>query len=285
MSERRVSQIHAFESTIGNPEARCNLAHTPLAAAALLRASPLQQVKTKDRPGRTAMELRASSRTVVRVITAAPLRLYRDALAAALSHHEGVDLAGVVADAAQALRIHALAPVDVIVVDVSCAAGIALAGALATALPTARVLACAVEEGEATILECAAAGAAGYVPADASLEELLAGVQRVARDELVCSPRITASLFRHAGHMPGASAYGGEAQRWRRLTQRESQVLTLLREGRSNKQIAAALAIAEPTVKNHVHHILDKLAVANRTQAVATLSSGASTHRTRRTGA
>ena len=59
-------------------------------------------------------------------------------------------------------------------------------------------------------------------------------------------------------------------------------MLALLREGRSNKQIALMLAISEPTVKNHVHHILDKLAVANRTQAVATLSSGSSAYRSRR---
>ena len=236
---------------------------------------------TPDWPGRTALEPRASSGTVVRVLIAAPVRLYRDTLAAALSHQPGVDLAGAVADAPQALTIDANAPVDVIVVDVSSADGIALAGALATALPTARVLACAVEESESTILECAAAGAAGYVPADASLEDLAAGVRRLARGELVCSPRITASLFRQAGRMPRPSA-GADAKRSRRLTRREGQVLTLLREGRSNKQIAAALAIAEPTVKNHVHQILDKLAVANRTQAVATLSSASSTYRSGR---
>ena len=227
------------------------------------------------------MEPRAASRTVVRVLIAAPLRLYRETLAAALSHQPGVDLAGVVIDAEQALTMHGNALVDVIVVDVSSADGIALVGALATALPTAKVLACAVEESEATILECAAAGAAGYVPADASLDDLAAGVHRLARGELVCSPRITASLFRQAGRTPRGGA-GADERHARHLTLREGQVLTLLREGRSNKQIAAALAIAEPTVKNHVHHILDKLAVANRTQAVATLSSPSSTYRSRR---
>jgi len=258
-----------------------NLAHTTLTAAALARSTTASTRGNRNWSGRIAMEPRASSQTVVRVLIAAPLRLYRDALAAALSRRPGVDLAGVVTDPAQALTIHANAPVDIVVVDVSSAAGIALVGALATALPTARVLACAVEEGEATVLECAAAGAAGYVPADASLEDLVAGVQRLARGELVCSPRITASLFRQASRMPRGSA-GTDAERSRRLTLREGQVLTLLREGHSNKQIAAVLAIAEPTVKNHVHHILDKLAVANRTQAVATLSSGSSTYRSRR---
>jgi two-component system, NarL family, nitrate/nitrite response regulator NarL len=227
------------------------------------------------------MQSRASNQTVVRVLIAAPLRLYRDALAAALSRRPGMDLAGVVTDAAQALTIHTNAPVDVVVVDVSSTAGIAMVAALASALPTARVLACAVEEGEATILECAAAGAAGYVSAEASLEDLVAGVQRLARGELVCSPRITASLFRQAGRLPRGST-GTDAERSRHLTQREGQVLTLLREGHSNKQIALTLTIAEPTVKNHVHHILDKLAVANRTQAVATVSSGSAAYRNRR---
>ena len=215
----------------------------------------------------------------IRVLIAAPRRLYREVIAASLSRQPGLVLAGCVTDAAQAVQAQSIAPVDIIVVDVSSPAGIGLVQALAAAVPAARLLACAVDEGEADVMECARAGAAGYVAADSSLDELVAAIQRLARGELVCPPRIAALLFRHAGR---AQQSVRPADRTRTLTLREGQVYALLREGRSNKEIAATLTIAQTTVKNHVHQILDKLAVANRTQAVAALGASARVQRPRR---
>lgn len=133
-----------------------------------------------------------------------------------------------------------------------------------------KILAFAVDEIGADIIECAEAGAAGYVTADASIDDLVMAIERIARSELVCSPRIAAQLF-------GRISERGE--RWsveaKTLTSRERQVLECLRQGKSNKEIARTLNIAEATVKNHVHHLLEKLDVTTRAQAVAhaTLSS------------
>jgi DNA-binding NarL/FixJ family response regulator len=131
---------------------------------------------------------------------------------------------------------------------------------------TAKILAFAVDEATSDVLDCAEAGATGYVAADASLDDLVLAIERIAREELVCSPQVTARLFgrisRSAEPSPTPSPSHG-------LTIRERQVLELIREGYSNKEIGQKLNIAEATVKNHVHHLLAKLDVPNRGQAAA----------------
>ncbi len=101
---------------------------------------------------------------------------------------------------------------------------------------------------------------------EASLEELVEVVESVARGESLLAPRIGALLLRRvaeaAGHKRAPTAAG-------RLTPRELQVVGLIDEGLSNKQIAARLSIELATVKNHVHSILEKLEVERRAEAAA----------------
>jgi DNA-binding NarL/FixJ family response regulator len=134
-----------------------------------------------------------------------------------------------------------------------------------------KVLAFAVEEVAADIIECAEAGAAGYVTAEASIDDLVKAIECIAREELVCSPRIAAQLFGCISEHNQQSVCGPKT-----LTSRERQVLNCIRQGKSNKEIAQVLNIAEPTVKNHVHHLLEKLDVTTRAQAALRLplSSG-----------
>jgi DNA-binding NarL/FixJ family response regulator len=204
-------------------------------------------------------------------VIAADVRLYREGLAASLANCSRLAVVGTCADRQEArARVRELNP-DVLVVDVASRDSLELIGDLRAEAPQCKVLAFAVEETPADILECAEAGAAGYVAADASIEDLVAAIERIARAELICSPRITAQLF---------NRISGHSQYWsfetRMLTGRERQVLDCIREGKSNKEIAQKLNIAEPTVKNHVHHLLEKLDVTTRAQAAAraTLSSG-----------
>src|SRR5262249_43038538 len=138
----------------------------------------------------------------------------------------------------------------------------------------------AVNEVAADIIECAEAGAAGYVSADASIDDVRMAIEGIARSELACSPRIAAQLFGRISE---------RVDRWpveaRTLTSRERQVLDCLRQGQSNKEIAQTLNIAEPTVKNHVHHLLEKLDVTTRAQAVAHATLSTSRRRGLGTGA
>jgi two-component system nitrate/nitrite response regulator NarL len=215
-------------------------------------------------------------RQPISVLIIADVRLYREGLAASLSSRDHLFVCATGAGRADAAaRARDLAP-DVVIVDIATRESLELIRDLHDLVST-KILAFAVEEVAADILECAEAGAAGYVTADASIEDLISAIERIARGELVCSPRVAARLFgriseRTAGHL----ANDTDA---RTLTTRERQVLQLIRQGHSNKEIAQKLCIAEPTVKNHVHHLLEKLEVATRSQAAARATLPASRRR------
>ena len=118
-----------------------------------------------------------------------------------------------------------------------------------------------VREIESEVLACAAAGIDGYVRMDAAVDELVTVVESVMRNELVCSPKVAASLY-HSVASQGAD--GGAP-----LTGRELQVVELMSRGLSNKEIAKRLEISLHTVKNHIHNLLTKLDVESRYKAAA----------------
>ena len=114
---------------------------------------------------------------------------------------------------------------------------------------------------ESEILAVAEAGIAGFVTSDASVAELVAAIESVARGEALCTPSVTAALMRRLASLARSWA---EADPIEPLTAREREILELIDEGLSNKQIAQRLRIELPTVKNHVHRILGKLGVHRR---------------------
>lgn len=120
-----------------------------------------------------------------------------------------------------------------------------------------------VREVEREILACAAAGIDGYVPTDAAVHDLVAVVESVMRDELVCSPKVAGSLY-HSIASLSTDGGGGVV-----LTRRELQVVELMSRGLSNKEISRSLSIEPCTAKNHVQKILQKLGVHRRGQAAA----------------
>jgi DNA-binding NarL/FixJ family response regulator len=118
--------------------------------------------------------------------------------------------------------------------------------------PASRVIALTASMDEARMLGVLRAGAAGYVRKDAEPEVLLAAVRAVARGKSYIDPSVTPPLGRDAA---------------RDLTERETEVLRHVALGLSNREIAAALAIGEETVKTHVAHLFGKLQVETRAQA------------------
>ena len=131
----------------------------------------------------------------VGVLIVADVRLYREGLAASLSSREQLCVLATCATREEArASVREIAP-DVVVIDVATRESLDLIRDLRGEDVPAKILAFAVEEVLSDILECAEAGAAGYVTADASLDDLVAAIERTARDELVCSPRIAARLF------------------------------------------------------------------------------------------
>jgi two-component system nitrate/nitrite response regulator NarL len=211
------------------------------------------------------------------VIIVADVRLYREGLVASLAGRAHLHVMTASSSREDACaRVRELRP-DVVVVDIATRESLELIHDLRGEAAPVKVLAFAVEDVTMDILDCAEAGAAGYVTADASVDDLVAAIERIAREELVCSPRIAATLFGRISERAGRWPAG--ASRTNTLTSRERQVLDSIRQGHSNKEIAQKLNIAEPTVKNHVHSLLEKLEVTTRAQAVARATLPASRRR------
>jgi DNA-binding NarL/FixJ family response regulator len=213
-----------------------------------------------------------ASRAPIRLLIVIDVRLYREGLAATLSDRTHLQVAGTVGSRAEALQAVVNLTPDVVIVDVALAESLNLMRELRATTPATRIVAFAVDEDISAILDCAEAGAAGFVTANASVDELVTAIDRTIAGELLCSPRMAAELLRRAADREDRRAQPQRAPAG--LTSRENQVLLFVREGKSNKEIAVALNIAESTVKNHVHHVLEKLRVPTRTQA-ATHSTAA----------
>ena len=113
---------------------------------------------------------------------------------------------------------------------------------------------------------CAAAGLSGYVPSSASAADLAIAAQQVGLGETVCSATMARGLFRHLREISlGRFATPSDAE----LTARQRQIVRLIGEGLSNKEIARRLNLGASTVKNHVHEILGRLQVTSRAAAAA----------------
>jgi two-component system nitrate/nitrite response regulator NarL len=199
----------------------------------------------------------------IAIMIVSDVRLYREGLATSLCSRSNLRVVPIKDDASATLdHICDVAP-DIVLIDTSTRNSVEIVRALRLQTPSTKAIAFAVHEHEQEIITYAEAGAAGYVTCDASFDQLIAAIEGVAREELVCSPRIASTLFRRLGTHGESDLQSRDGA----LTHRERQVLSLIRDGLSNKEIAHTLNVAESTVKNHVHNLLEKLRVANRTQA------------------
>jgi two-component system nitrate/nitrite response regulator NarL len=198
----------------------------------------------------------------LRIFVLGETRIYREALVSSLRSHGRLEPVGGSDCAQAAARIREARP-DIILIDAGLLTNPDLAQSILSAAPQAKTVALGVSEADHAVLSCAAAGVTGFAPRDASAEELVAIIEGVTRNELVCSPRMAASIYHRL------SVYCGRGPRPGSLTRRELQIIGLVDKGCSNKEISRQLSIGTATVKNHVHHILEKLDVHRRGEAAA----------------
>ena len=170
----------------------------------------------------------------IRLVIASPVRLVREGLRASLHDRDGVYVVDAVSLDAQGIARIAAAEPDVILVDLGQTDAVTAARLMRGACPDTKLVAFALDEIDTGVFACAAA-----------MFRRLADFLREARPQASLPP----------------------------LTVRESEILALAEEGRSNKEIARDLTISCATVKNHMHNILQKLQVSRRGQAVARLRS------------
>lgn len=128
------------------------------------------------------------------------------------------------------------------------------------------VVAIGLDGSEDHVVACAEAGVAGYLPKQGTFTDLLSVMERVRRGETHCPAEMAATLVRHVANLASRGQPGAAAAS---LTPRERQVLALIAQGLSNKEISRRLHIEVRTVKNHVHNVLHKLQVRRRGEAAA----------------
>jgi len=196
----------------------------------------------------------------IRVLIVDDHSVVREGLRMFLVRDPDLEVVGEALDGAEALQQARQLRPDVVVMDLLMPVmdGIAATRAIRRELPETEVLALTSVLESASVVEAIRAGAIGYLLKDTQAAELRKAIKAAAAGQVQLSPQASA-------HLLGAIRTPELPEP---LTPREMDVLRLLAQGQSNKEIARALDLVEETVKSHVRHILAKLGVQSRTQAV-----------------
>ncbi len=221
--------------------------------------------------------------------------LIRRGLAMMLEAEEGIEIVGQAADGLEAIEMALATSPDVVVMDLQMprASGVVATREITAQRPATRVVVLTTYDHDDLVFEAIRAGAQAYLLKDASEAEVLDTVRAVHRGESRLSPAIARKVmdqFRafsahapnaaDAAHAPSSSAapvptatrpspvagHGVPGSLEDPLTDKEERILDLLSQGKSNKQIAATVFLAEGTVKNYVSRIMDKLHARSRTE-------------------
>ncbi|MFC6016605.1 response regulator [Plantactinospora solaniradicis] len=207
--------------------------------------------------------------TSIRVLIADDQMLVRQGFTVLLNAEPDIEVVGQAVDGADAVsKVTELAP-DVVLMDIRMPV---LGGIEATrrltepAGATVKVLVLTTFDLDEYVYEALRAGASGFLLKDASAAELAHAVRVIAAGDALLSPNITKRLIAEFSRTAGAPRIPLK-DRVGDLTERETEVLSLIAQGLSNAEIAAHLVVAEQTVKTHVGRILTKLGLRDRTQA------------------
>ena len=206
----------------------------------------------------------------ISLLIADSLQLFRECLAAFLFKQDRFAVVGQAADATETLQLTAQLQPDVVLVGINLGKedALYLTYEISSKQPHSKLIILGIPESEQAVFEFIEAGASGYTLRQSSLGDLVHTIEVVHRGEAICSPRIAFSIFERIAQLSRAGQDHREMQS-SHLTPREEEILQLIAEGLSNKQIADRLCISRSTVKNHVHNILEKLEVRTRDEAVS----------------
>ncbi|MBO3679451.1 response regulator transcription factor [Streptomyces sp. NEAU-YJ-81] len=208
--------------------------------------------------------------TTIRVLIADDQMMVRQGFTVLLNAEPDIEVVGQAVDGADAIdQVAELAP-DVVLMDIRMpgVGGIEATRRLTEpAGATVKILVLTTFDLDEYVYEALRAGASGFLLKDASADELAHAVRVVAAGDALLAPNITKRLIGEFSRVSAAAPRGPLRDRVGDLTERETEVLTLIAQGLSNAEIAARLVVAEQTVKTHVSRILFKLGLRDRTQA------------------
>jgi DNA-binding NarL/FixJ family response regulator len=205
----------------------------------------------------------------IRVLVADDQRIVREGLCTLLALLEDVEVVGVAADGDEAVRLAISSDPDVVLMDLRMPRcdGVEATRRLQTEAPGIKVLVLTTYADDRSVIDALRAGARGYLTKDAGAEEIERALRQLTHGQAAIDPAVqhhlldviatTAPSEEQATNLPDG------------LTAREAEVLALIAQGLSNRQIAERLFINESTVKTHINHLFTKVRAHDRAQAVA----------------
>jgi DNA-binding NarL/FixJ family response regulator len=199
----------------------------------------------------------------MKIVVLTPVRLLGDGLAFCFQNRS--DAVEVVNDLAAARMLLDAGDVQVVLVDVTQGVDLFDVREIALKWPDVPLVALGLTEQKQDVIKCGRAGFAGYVAREATIDGLYTALKDISQGKLVCPPEITGGLLRalfRKGPQSEESLYDPV------LTRREREVLDLIGQGLSNKEIGTHLSLSVATVKHHVHKIFEKLGLARRADAM-----------------
>jgi DNA-binding NarL/FixJ family response regulator len=205
----------------------------------------------------------------IRVLIADDQALFREGLETLLSVHQDIRVVGQVSNGQEAVELSLKLHPDIVLMDMQMPI---LNGAGATRrlkqyLPDCRIIALTTFDDKETIFDALRAGAAGYLLKDVSSADLANAIRLTARGDSILEPSIAAKVLEEFSRVSSRPVVDRSSILPEPLSDREIEVLKLVTQGLSNREIAAKLFISPGTAKTHVHNVCGKLGVQNRTEA------------------
>jgi len=209
----------------------------------------------------------ASAGDTIRVLICDDHALFRRGLVMVLEGEPGIEVVAEAEDGEDAVAKAEDAAPDVVLMDVRMPrmSGIEATRAIADTVPSSKILMLTVSDEEEDLYEAVKAGATGYLLKEISIEEVANAIRAVVTGQSLISPSMASKLLNEFNNLAKQAQQKVLAPK---LTDRELQVLKLVAQGLSNREVAEQLFISENTVKNHVRNILEKLHLHSRMEAV-----------------
>ena len=207
----------------------------------------------------------------VRVLVVDDHTLFRRGIVTVLANQENISVVGEAVNGLEAIdKAEELVP-DVIVMDLNMpqCSGLEATQALQAKMPQVSILVLTVSDNEADLFHAIKFGATGYILKNTEPEELVQAIHHIAQGGVIVSPMMAAKLLTEFRSLGTDAMAKKTAEEEDNLSPREDEVLRLVSQGATNKEIADSLFISENTVKTHLRNIMDKLHLANRSQAAA----------------
>ncbi len=207
----------------------------------------------------------------IKVLVVDDHALYRRGVTAEMANHEILEVIGEASDGLEAVQKAEEIIPDVIVMDLNMprCSGLEATQALHTKMPQVNILVLTISENESDLFAAVKFGARGYILKSSEPEELVQAIFRVAQGEVILSPLMATKLLTEFREPEARTGDKFIQEAGANLSPREGEVLQLVAKGATNKEIADSLFISENTVKTHLRSIMEKLHLANRSQAAA----------------